>query len=165
MGLTTELEAFVKELYIEMYHSLLAYAQIALGDYHLAEEAVQDTFRIACAKINSLTSSKNPNGWIVKTHVYVIKNMSRSRARLNNVVIESLSQNFTDMYGKEDDIAIETMYSDLIGSDDFKLIKSIVLDNRTILEMSKALGISVDACKKRLQRAKKKLQKILKDYL
>ena len=127
MGLTAEQEAFVKELYIAMYHSLLAYAKIALGDYHLAEEAVQDTFRIACAKINSLASSKNPNGWIVKTQVYVIKNMIRSRARLNNIVIESLSQNFTDMYGKEDDIAIETMYSDLSAATILNLSKALCL--------------------------------------
>jgi len=127
VGLTAEQEAFVKELYIAMYHSLLAYAKIALGDYHLAEEAVQDTFRIACAKINSLASSKNPNGWIVKTQVYVIKNMIRSRARLNNIVIESLSQNFTDMYGKEDDIAIETMYSDLSAATILNLSKALCL--------------------------------------
>ena len=44
-------DRLLEELYREMYSVLLCYANAALKDKALAEEAVQDTFRIACAKI------------------------------------------------------------------------------------------------------------------
>ncbi len=50
MGLNNNQRRAIEELYNEMYYSLSAYARSALNDRSLAEEAVQDTFRIACAK-------------------------------------------------------------------------------------------------------------------
>ena len=53
-------ERLLEELYREMYSVLLCYANAALKDKALAEEAVQDTFRIACAKADDLSASVNP---------------------------------------------------------------------------------------------------------
>lgn len=40
MGNDTENNRIIEELYIDMYTRLLIYARNALGDLHLAEEAV-----------------------------------------------------------------------------------------------------------------------------
>lgn len=40
----------LEQMYREMYPTLYAYALRILKDHALAEEAIQDTFCIACAK-------------------------------------------------------------------------------------------------------------------
>ena len=45
----------------------------------------------------------------------------------------------------------------------FSLSFTIALEKCTMLEAAQELGISVEACKKRVQRARKKLQKYLKE--
>lgn len=54
MGLDKEKDDFIESLYKEMFTQLCVYAMNALNDHQLAEEAVQDTFRIACIKIDSI---------------------------------------------------------------------------------------------------------------
>lgn len=66
MSLDKRQNHFIEELYIEMHDKLTVYAQSALDDPSQAEEAVQDTFRIACAKPDDLLSSNNPlSSWKV----------------------------------------------------------------------------------------------------
>lgn len=58
MSNNTENNRIIEELYIDLYPKLLRYATNSLGDLHLAEEAVQETFRIACAKFVQLMRVK-----------------------------------------------------------------------------------------------------------
>lgn len=50
MGLKYEQAQRIEQLYRELYLPLCIYANSALQSRPLAEEAVQDTFRIACTK-------------------------------------------------------------------------------------------------------------------
>jgi RNA polymerase sigma-70 factor (ECF subfamily) len=163
MGLDDNQQMFIKELYKEMYYSLSAYALSALNDRSLAEEAVQDTFRIACAKVDNFQSSSNPKGWLFNTLKYVIKNMIRSRARLNNMIISSFDFDENIDVKNSDTSNIDLLYSDIVDSPEYKLLKKIALDKYTMLETAQELEISVEACKKRVQRAKKKLKSYLEE--
>lgn len=125
------------------------------SDRLLAEEAVQDTFRIACAKADKLLFSPNPKGWLLNTLKNVTKNKVRSQVYLRNIL--ELDENMIP--GNSDVLDIDFMYSDLTNSEDYKLLKKIALDKYSMLEAAKEMGISVEACKKRVQRAKKKLKK------
>lgn len=158
MVLNDDQRRVIKALYLEMYLLLFSYAQNMLSDRSLAEEAVQDTFRIACTKADNLLYSPNPKGWLLNTLKYVIKNKGRSRAYL----INSLELDENIIPGDPDVLDIDFMYSDLTNSEDYKLLKKIALDKYSMLEVAKEMGISVEACKKRVQRAKKKLKKVLK---
>lgn len=151
----------VEKLYMEMYNALSVYARSALHDHILAEEVVQDTFRIACSKVNDFLSSPNPKGWLLNTLKYVISNMMRSRAHLNKAVISSLALIDNIASDDENTLDIDILYSDIANSDDYKLIKMIALDHCSMLEIAQELGISVEACKKLVQRARKKLKKYL----
>lgn len=163
MGLSDSQRRGIEELYKEMCYPLSAYAHSALNDRPLAEEAVQDTFRIACTKADDLLSSSNTKGWLLNTLKYVIRNIIRSRARLNNVIISSINFNENIIAGDADAPDIDFLYSDLVDSEDYKLLKKIVLDKCTMLEAAQKLGISIEACKKRVQRAKKKLKKRIEE--
>ena len=51
------------------------------------------------------------------------------------------------------------MYGKVAQLEEFQLLKEMAVDGLSHLEMAQKRGISVDACKKRVQRAKKFLQK------
>ena len=165
MSLNQEEEEYIERLYREMYTRLCIYAMSALGSKALAEEVVQDTFRIACIKPDGLMSSKNPRGWLINTLKNVIRNRRRTEARLSNALLAAMSA-----YEPQASTTVETTefivaYSDALGEEDFQLLVNIVVRRYTMLEAAEELGITVEACKKRVQRAKKKLQKIIeKDF-
>jgi RNA polymerase sigma-70 factor (ECF subfamily) len=161
MGLDKEQDKLIEQLYREMYIQLYAYAINALTDRQLAEEAVQDTFRIACMKADSLLKSDNKKGWLTNTLKHVIQNIRRSRARLNSLVISALSIDDIVIVSPTGGLDFDVIYSDLLGQEDFELLQMIILNKYTILKVARELGISVEACKKRVQRAKKKLRKII----
>lgn len=164
MGLSNNQREDIEKLYQDMFYSMLVYAQNVLNEHAIAEEAVQDTFRIACAKAEKLLSSPNPKGWLLNTLKYVIKNSIRSRAYLNRLIIASIDFDENISFDKEykDDLKIDLLFSDLADDEDYKLIKKIALDKCSILEISEEYGISVEACHKRIQRAKKRLKKRIK---
>lgn len=154
---------FIENLYREMFTQLNIYAQNVLRDRSLGEEAVQDTFRIACIKIDELMSSSNPKGWLMNTLKNVISNMKRSRARLLRMLFIAAEMNEASFGSVNDDIDPEILYGGVISNEDFALLKKIVLERYSMLEAAEELGISVEACKKRLQRAKEKFKKKLEE--
>ena len=108
-----------------------------------------------------MTSSSDPKGWLVKTLKNVIRNVNRSRVRWNNLLVSLIPFDESMTSGSTDDTGFTMIYRDLIGNEDFELLKKIVLDKYTMLEAAEKLHISVEACKKRVQRAKKKLRDAL----
>jgi len=69
----------IDRLYLQMYPMLFEYARSSLSSDALAEEAVQDTFIIACQKPEALCESPNPEGWLVNTLKNVLSNTKRSQ--------------------------------------------------------------------------------------
>ncbi|MBQ9857665.1 MAG: hypothetical protein IJO77_01550 [Oscillospiraceae bacterium] len=62
----------IDKMYREMFKRLWIYAKRQLEDDGLAEEAVQETFRIVCEKNRQVLESENPKGWIVNALKYTI---------------------------------------------------------------------------------------------
>ena len=77
MSLNQEEEEYIERLYREMYTRLCIYAMSALGSKALAEEVVQDTFRIACIKPDGLMSLD-----LVMHYLRRCLRMSRRQAQL-----------------------------------------------------------------------------------
>ena len=157
-----EYSAQIEKLYLEMYDMLIAYARCSFEEASLAEEAVQETFRIACQKPEQLCGSINPKGWLVNTLKFTIRNMRRNRENARQILSTYLiAQNECVAYS-EDRLSLQLLYEDISDLEEFKLIKEMAIDGKSHLEMASARGISVDACKKRVQRAKETLQKKIK---
>lgn len=153
-------KAAVEKLYKEMYPALHAYALRVLEDDALAQEAVQDAFCIACARREQFLSSPNPQGWIMLTLKHVMQNMLRTQTKLKKLL--SLEEGTDLPTDSPELVSVDLLFNDISGSEDFQLLKRIALDRCTILELAEELGVSVEACKKRVQRARKRLQKKLK---
>ena len=156
--MTSDQRKRIEEFYLEMYYRLFIYARSALDNESLAEEAIQETFRIVCMKPEDLLSSPNPKGWIVNTLKYTIQNMKRSRDKANVLLTQYLAANSSVAFS-EDRISLEVTYENVARSEEFSLIKEMAVDGRSHLEMAQSRGISVAACKKRVQRAKEFLRR------
>ena len=151
-----EQEKLIEDLYLEMYEKLLTYACCSLEEKPLAEEAVQEAFRIACQKIETLQKSPNPQGWIFHTLRNITRNMKHTRATSNRILAQYLI--VREDACLEDAHSLDAIYGGLAETEEFKLLKEYVIDRRSHYEMAQARGITVSACKKRLQRAKEYLR-------
>ncbi len=151
----------IAEKYTEMYNMLLTYAVCKLKNEDLAEEAVQETFRIACQKADAFYDSKNRSGWLVNTLKNVISNTQRKQCRAQTYAADCMASP-EDFLQTTDNIDLDVLYRDIALSDEYILIKEFVLEQKSIRELAEERNISVAACKKRVQRAKQALRKYLK---
>ena len=149
----------IDRLYLQMYPMLFEYARSSLSNDALAEEAVQDTFIIACQKPEALCGSPNPEGWLVKTLKYVLSNTIRSQNTARRILLDYSASNASDVSVSSDRVGLEILYDDVADLKEFKLVKEMALDGRSYLEMAEERGISVSTCRKRVERAKKILRK------
>lgn len=157
-----EQSRFIEQLYMEMYDMLITYARCSLQEEVLAEEAIQETFRIACQKPGSLQESPNPKGWLVNTLKNTIRNIKHNRATAQRILTQYLEAQVDEASSSVDKLSLAALYGDIANTEEFKLLKEFAIDGRSHLEMAKSRGITVAACKKRLQRAKEALrQKII----
>lgn len=152
-----EQKELIEQLFIEMYEKLVTYARCSLPEASLAEEAVQETFRIACQKPESLQNSPNPQGWLVNTLKHTIRNIKHNRATAGRILAQYLQVSRDDM-PPEDSFSIKEAYRSVINLEEYKLLKEFAIDGRSHLEMATARGISINTCKKRLQRVKENLR-------
>ena len=149
----------IERLYLQMFSMLFEYARSTLPNDALAEEAVQETFRIACQKPEALCSSPNPEGWLVNTLKNVICNMERSRNIAKRILHGYFAANITELTTTNDRIGVEILYENIADTEEFKLLKEMAIDGRSYLEMAESRNITIDTCRKRVQRAKGKLRK------
>lgn len=152
---------FVEKVYSEFYKPLLIYARNVCSDYDEAEDLVQETFRVGCKKIDEFMSSPNPKGWITNTLKHLNENNKRLKFRSTMLMAEYDILN--DEQLKHEDEYISLMYSDLISQDDREILEMFSVKGFTISEIAEKLNIPISVCNKRIQRARKKLQKALDD--
>ena len=151
-------EAYFTSIYREMHRLLFIYAKHAFdGRDALAEEAVQETFLILWVNLETVLERENPRGWLMLTLKNVIRNMKRSQARLAKLLV-ALRVTFPEGHTM-DPVSVDTLYANLQQDPDYVLLKAFALEGKSVKELAQDLGISLAACKKRLQRAKERLQK------
>lgn len=160
--MTAEQKKIIEKLYQEMYDRLMIYARVNLDSESLAEEAVQETFHIACQKPESVCSSVNPQGWLVNTLKNTIRNMKRNRATAKRILETYLMTQLRECSITEDNIDLNVLYGNVADTEAFKLLAEMAIEGRSHEEMARHRGITVSACKKRVQRARETLQKKLK---
>lgn len=153
----------IEALYMELYDRLKVYADNLLSSEALAEEAVQETFRIACQKPESVFTSPNPQGWIFNTLKFTIRNIRSSQASAQRLLERYALTQSQELTGSPDHIDVDILYENVADSEEFQILKEFAIEKRSHEEMATKRGITISACKKRVQRAKEKLQQKLKD--
>jgi len=151
---------FLHGLVAEMHDLLINYANIRLCDLHSSYDAVQETYLAAQKNIFKLMKSENPQGWLIETLKYKVMHEKRAKARfflltqtITNEGMVSISNIDIDEYG-----IIEK-----INKDDYQILKSVYVYGYSIKEIAAELEITYEACKKRVQAAKRRLAQELED--
>lgn len=152
-------QAQIEKLYFDMFKKLKAYARSSLKSESLAEEAAQETFSIACQHPEKLLTSDNPRGWLVITLKNTIRNMKRNRIATQQILSVYLKTINRELPNPENVADLKLLYGDAADTEEFRLLVELAIEGRSHEEMARARGITISACKKRVERAKKILQK------
>ena len=153
--MTEEQSKIIERLYLEMYDMLYHYANASLKNPMLAEEAVQETFRIACSKPDDFAGAPNPKGWLVNTIRNITRNMLRKQAGADGL-IEQLAVHQTAITRHE--LPLNILYGSLAETKDFQLLEDLS-EGTPIRELAQRAGITEASCRKRIQRARARLKK------
>lgn len=146
-------------LYQRYYNSMVSLAYAMLADIHLAEDAAQESFAIACRDLSALRRTEKFGYWLAG----ICRNVARGILREKG---KSLAPDFcqSDEYQDSQEcrqIAIRKAVWQLRDSER-ELIVLRYYDGFSHAQISKVLDISPSAINGRLVRAKRKIKKYLK---
>ena len=150
--------------------SVHALAWRKIGDFHIAEEIMQDVFLRVYKHLPKLKDPKQFSGWLyVTTHrlcnTWIRKNKSPTES-LEDVPMADIEKTFYEQY-------VSTQHEEEARSHQQELVKKLLeklpesertvmtlyyLGEMTAKEISKFLGVSINTITNRLQRARKRLQ-------
>ena len=146
-------------LYKQYYNSIAALAYSATGDKELAQDAAQETFAIACQKIQTLKDNAKFGAWLAGICRNITKQMLKQKQKLtlhNNLDIAK-----DDHKNNNHDEVIRKIVWKLKPFDREPVVLRYY-DGLSYEKISHTLGISQQAVNGRLLRAKKKIEKQLK---
>ena len=147
-------DEFIDNLYREMASLLRILASRKLHNPDLAEEAVQNALVVLCEKADAVMEHPNPQGWLVETLQFVVMSMNRKTDKETSVIQGSLD----DVQPHHHDDYHEVEFRPLLSPEDYELIEMTVVQRYTVPEAAEELGITVEACKKRKQRAIRRMR-------
>lgn len=160
IGLDSQDKHLLMEQWYRQYAPFLFHYARQLTDHHSAEEAVQETFRIAWEAVQR-QEVEYPKTWLRKITENVLKNQLRQKERQANLLAGS--DDPTALGTCEDPVDVELEYGGLISRQDLHLIKLLAVDGCTYAEAAQELGTTAEACRKRASRARQALRKLLED--
>ena len=146
-------------LYQRYYSSMVALAYSVLADVHLAEDAAQEVFAIACRDLPRLKSKDRFGAWLAGICRNVAKQTQRSNGKLTTLNEEPRAKNETDKDNRTN--AVHRAVWNLRAADR-EVIVLRYYDNMPYEQIAGILDISIQAVNGRLIRAKRKIAKHLK---
>ena len=161
-------EELLRSLIHEFGDDILRLCIVYMQDYHLAEDAWQETFFRVYRNLNRLEEIQSVKSWMCKIAINTCKSILRKTAYRKNSLID-----FDVLIGSdcsEIDICENRLtISNAIAKLSLKLKEVIVLyylQDFSVKDIASILGVSTGTVLVRLQRAREKLKGILKeDYL
>lgn len=157
-----EEQEFFRELYQDHYRSLFRYAcHLGIGR-EAAEDYVQDAFAAAIRHIEDIKISSSPGRYLKQALKNVIGYRLRSMRyalKLQRMLQDGADQVQDEPYA--DALRPETLYGGSVSDGDLRLLIRFYLEGWSQRELAQELGISEDACKMRIKRAKERLRSAL----
>ena len=158
-------QIFIQELYRSHFKVLLNRARRLGFVDEVAEDYVQETFLIAIKRIDDIRACRNPRSYLTK----ILKNVIGYNLRQMHSAIKMLDKiqnQGADSYLSNvcvDELNPETLYRGSVSSEELKLLIQFYQEGRSSKELAEKMGISFEACKKRILRARKHLHRVLEE--
>ena len=160
-----EQDRLIEDLHHLYFNKLTIYAMSVLRDSTRAQDVVQDAFHEAILHIDKLAEHENPGGWLVLTVKNKIRESERSRRRyvsrflsLDTDVATQLMAETEQPAGSDDQALLKIEQT--LTKEEQLLLKRLIFDNASHLEVSQEIGITIWACQKRLERVRQKLRMV-----
>jgi len=161
-------EEEVERLYHEHYNSLLIYAKTLLKgngieEMTVAEEVVQEAFIVALENVDDVMDAPNQYGWLRTVVRNIIRNMRRRRNVEMQVVLSLDALKIDPGYVDTREENFETLEAcrALLTPEEFKVVKGVVVDRLSYVQVAQQEGISLWNCYKIKARAIAKMKKKL----
>ena len=149
------------QLYERYYTSMVAIAYSVLGDGHLAEDAAQETFAVACRDLLALRRADKFAAWLAGICRNVSRQMARSRKEVAAMGPDpAATEPVRD--GHADDAVSQALGQLSAAARELVILR--YYDNMSYEQMAAVLGISAKAVHGRLVRAKRKLARLLRRH-
>lgn len=155
----------VEQLYRQYFKKLFLYADAQLNDPERARDVVQDTFHEAIRHADALGTHENPGGWLMRTLQNKLRESERARRRYLLRFL-SLDSDFPDGSGLLDAGPAPPGESPLekiekaLSPEEYRLLKRLVFDRASHLQVAREFHITVYASEKRLERIRDKLSAV-----
>lgn len=160
--LNKEEQEFFYGLYKDHYKALFVCAyQLGIGR-EAAEDYVQDAFTMAIRHIDDIKINRNPRRYLKQALKNVIGYQFRSlryAIKLQKRLQDELGYSQDEYFA--DELQLETMYRGAIDDEELNLLLRFYLDGWSQKDLAEEMGISENACKKRIRRAKDHLRSAL----
>lgn len=156
-------EQGLERLITEYGDAILRMCYLYLKDYHLAEDAAQETFIKAMRHYDSFNRNSSEKTWLTRIAINCCKNIMRMRwFRLGRGQLEENMQ--TDVTDPMEHVLERDSITSAIQRmevQDRELIILYYYQELSMKEIAQVIGKSENATIQRVNRARKKLKKIL----
>lgn len=158
--MNSEQAELLEQMFREHYSSLQIYAFRFLENWDAAAQAVQESFHIACERIEVFADSPNRIGWLKKTVRYVCLNTikTRNRRMKDLIALEELSAKQLPSVYDEYSIGADESFKSILSEEEYQLLYEIIVQGIPYSSVANKHGITMWACRKRVQRIIKKLR-------
>lgn len=112
---------------------------------------------------DNLEQVEYPKTWLRKIVYNVVRNRQRSQERFASVPIDDEGTPIEELGSHEDEPDVELEYGGIVSAEDLHLLRLSSVEQHTYSEIAEELGVSAEACRKRVNRAKKELRKKLEN--
>ena len=140
------------------YQPLYAYAISRLRERGAADDVVADVFTTAWRRVETLPGEPETRPWLFGVARNVVRNSQRSvrrRSRLTDRLISLRADEVPAPQITDDDDLAAAMES--LGADDREMLMLVAWDGLTPSEVGTVFGITANAARLRLHRARRKL--------
>lgn len=145
----------LEKLFCENFTVMVRTASRILSDRGLspdmAEDLVQETFLVAQRRFDRLAASPSPVGWLYKTLRNILGDTLRRQTQLQNI-LRTLGADHEDFCSDSENLLLK--YEGVIARDALELLIRVYCFGQPYAAEAERLGISLAACKKRIQRAR-----------
>lgn len=155
-------------LMTEYGDSIFRMCCLYLRDYHLAEDAAQETFIRAMKSYDSFLHQSNEKTWLTRIAINCCKNMTRTRwfksvrmdAELENYAQLSTQKNPLEELLEKDSLSRAIMQ---LKAEDRKVIILYYYQELSVKEIALIVGKTENAVIQRISRARGRLKKMIQE--
>lgn len=142
---------------IGLYGSrLLRYVSAVLGDYHEAEDVVQEVFLLAMKNCRRF-DGKNLSAWLYK----IAYRTSLNRLKRRPLLLEDVNEQDLTVPGMEEDGGEFWEHLKVLAPKERVLLFSRIYEGKSYAAISETTGVAQAVLRKRYERARKKLMESL----